>query len=118
MAMESYNKAIEDYSKVLELDSINIMAYHNRAETYTKKDDLEKALTDYNKILLLDSANIANIYIKRAALFEQKKSYDKAIDDYEKVIGLTPSDKLSHYEDSILLKIKELKPLVEEKHLD
>lgn len=44
-----------DYTRVIELDSNNAHAYHNRGISYDKIGDFEKAITDFTKVLELES---------------------------------------------------------------
>lgn len=48
-----YDKAIEDYSKVCELEPDSAEAFHNRAKAWDDKGDFDAAIQDYNKALEL-----------------------------------------------------------------
>ena len=37
--LEMHNKAIRDFSKIIEIDEMNWLAYHNRANSYTAQGD-------------------------------------------------------------------------------
>lgn len=46
-----FNKAIELYSKVIELDPAYYIVYYNRAGAYFELDDYEASIADYRKFL-------------------------------------------------------------------
>lgn len=60
-----YRSAINDYSKVIELQESYMHAYHNRALAYKHREDFESACLDFNKAKELGS-----------------KMSDKFIDEY------------------------------------
>ncbi|MBB4036118.1 tetratricopeptide (TPR) repeat protein [Dysgonomonas hofstadii] len=109
---ESYDKAIAEYNKVIDLDTLNIMAYCNRGDSYFLLKNLDKAILDYNKSILLDSANV-HLYLKRATAFEVRKDYNDAINDYKKILRLDPNNRYDYYSEAKKA-IKKLKPLVKD----
>ena len=48
------DKAIEDYTKAIELNPQHANAYHNRGLAWSKKGDRDKAIEDYNKAIELN----------------------------------------------------------------
>ena len=44
-----YDRAIEDYSKAIELNANYVDAYLNRGITYNDKGDYDRAIEDYTK---------------------------------------------------------------------
>ncbi len=49
-----YDRAIADYTKVIEIDPRNAMAYHNRGVAYTRKGDHHRAIADSSKAIEID----------------------------------------------------------------
>ena len=87
------NKALENYLKVVELDTTYLNIYNNIAlvyENYIK--DYTKAIEYYTKNIELSSSEpIA--YINRANLYSKKlEDTEKALSDYNKAIELAPKD--------------------------
>ncbi|MDA2911310.1 tetratricopeptide repeat protein [Nitrospiraceae bacterium AH_259_D15_M11_P09] len=52
-----YKRAIQDYSKALELKSTYIQAYNFRASAYRYQDEYDLAIQDYHQVLELDPDN-------------------------------------------------------------
>lgn len=109
LALKDSSKALNDYSRVLDIDTANVNAYTNRAGLYIKQKELEKALKDCNRALAIDSTFV-RLYNQRAVIYEQMKDYEKAIDDYKKVLKLDPSDRYQAREAK-----RKLLPLVKRK---
>lgn len=86
------DKAIEDYDKVISIDSTNIKAYINRAGAFILQNKPEKALADCNKAIALDSSSVY-AYNKRAVTYEASKMYDQALLDYQRILQLDPFNK-------------------------
>lgn len=107
---ESYDKALEEYNKVITIDTVDAKVYYNRAEAYYNLKDQDKAFVDYNKSISLDSTNVLS-YLKRASIYLDKKDYDEALADYKKVLHLDPLEKYTD-RDEIKAMIKKIKPLV------
>ena len=57
LKQNNFEKALESYSKILELDSDNIMALNNMGLINIKLNNFENALEYYNKVLHLDPNN-------------------------------------------------------------
>lgn len=53
--LKEYEKAIMDYTKVIELDPNYTSAYHNRSVVYENLNEYEKAILDYTKAIALDT---------------------------------------------------------------
>ncbi|MDR2719532.1 MAG: tetratricopeptide repeat protein [Nitrososphaerota archaeon] len=96
--MGSYQKALNDFKKVIEIDPNNAVAFCCRGWIYAKLDeDLEKSLADFNKAISLD-VNYAVAYANRANMFLKMGEYRKAVRDCTKAIELLPKDSfIAHY---------------------
>jgi uncharacterized RDD family membrane protein YckC len=69
-----YDRAIQDYTRAIEIESENGEAYYKRGNAYAHKEEYKKAIQDYNKAIALDPKN-AEIYIENRKIAEklQKK---------------------------------------------
>ena len=90
---EYSTKAIEGYSKAIELDENNKDAYENRGIAYLTLEDYTKAIDDFSKIIELD-ANDKSGYAGRGVAYLGINDCTKAIEDLTKAIELGITDKL------------------------
>ena len=76
----NYGPAIEDYNKVISLDSNFVFAYFNRANVLAKSKKLEEALKDYEKVLRLEP-RFAQAYYNRGLVYiyldQKEKAYEE-----------------------------------------
>jgi tetratricopeptide (TPR) repeat protein len=85
---KSDNKgAIEDFSRVIELQPINQEAYYRRACCYFNIKDFTKALNDFNKAIELDPS-YADAYYNRALLKNFMHDKEGACIDWRKAVKL------------------------------
>ena len=91
LAKKEFDKAIEDYTKLIEFDPKHAFAYHNRGYAYERIEKYDKAIEDYTKSIELEPKH-AFAYRSRGDAYERIEKYDKAIEDYTKSIELDPSD--------------------------
>lgn len=105
-AEQIYEKAVENYSKAIELMPNNYDLYLQRAELYklTEDDnDDDKAISDYSKARELMpnntdiSESIKDIYLQRVKRYGGQTKYDKAISDYTKLIEMKPNEASYYY---------------------
>ena len=98
-SINEFDKAIIDYSKVIELepqDAPNVAsAYFNRGNAYRNQKNYEKALNDYGKFIELNPNNSTG-YFNRGLVYNINKEYNKAITDFNKAIELEPN-KANYY---------------------
>lgn len=91
---KEYLKAIECYSKQLELSDYPASIYKDRAEAYFKFGETEKAESDYNKAIefyleeLKEDEDDACIHETIAECYQELGNYEEAIKYYEKAIQL------------------------------
>jgi len=62
--MGDENRAITDYTRAIELDPRNVLAYNNRGNAYLPLGKLEEAIRDYNRAIEIDPGTAA-IYLNR-----------------------------------------------------
>ena len=86
---KNYDKAIEAYTKLIEIDPAQITGYVRRYQAYLAKNDYEKALADANKIVDIQPAQ--GYILKGDALAKLGKS-DDAIKAYGDALGHDPTN--------------------------
>ena len=85
--LEKHDKAIRDFSKIIEIDESNWFAFHNRANSYTAQGDkkysieLKKAMKDYDKSIDLNDTNENGISFFNRGLLKEKIEVE-ACDDF------------------------------------
>ena len=82
-----HGKAIEDYTRAIELDSKCGEAYLNRGSAKADSKLLDEAITDYNKAIDLDPKRAAS-YFNRGGARKGKGLHVEALEDYNKAIEL------------------------------
>lgn len=82
-------EAIDDFSKVIELNPNYAGAYYDRGVTYAMKRDFDHAIMDYTKAIELNP-NYTDAYCNRGSAYFYKSLVDFAIADYTKAIELDP----------------------------
>ncbi len=80
-------KAIDFYTKVIELEPQNVEVHISRAHLYRQTKNYQKAIDDFNKVIELEPQNVT-AYLRRGGVYRQTKNYQKAIDDFNKVIAI------------------------------
>ena len=86
-----HDEELEYYTKEIDLDPEDYLAYRNRAYAYANNlNDNEKALIDFNKSIELDS--IGENFYYRGDFYKDIEQYDQALLDYSKAIDLDPND--------------------------
>ncbi|MBI5960710.1 MAG: tetratricopeptide repeat protein, partial [Chloroflexi bacterium] len=86
---KSYQPAIKNYSRSLDLDPDSARCYQRRAMAYAADKQFDLALNDYERSIELDPDR-ADPYDWRASLYLWMGEPDKAIADYDRAIELKP----------------------------
>jgi tetratricopeptide (TPR) repeat protein len=92
---KDFNKQIDYYSKAIEFNPKDHLAFYNRAFSYGELKQYDKAIEDLNIALQIDPT-YTNAYINRGLAFNNLKQYDQAIEDYSKAIDLDPNSVLAY----------------------
>ncbi|MBU2547711.1 MAG: tetratricopeptide repeat protein [Proteobacteria bacterium] len=87
--LNKYDKALADYSKVVELAPDDAKAYRDRANTWLKLKKNDEALADFSRAVEL-APDDARIYRGRGYVYRIKGELDLAIADYTKAVELRP----------------------------
>ena len=87
--LKESERAMEDYSKAIELNPNLAEAYNNRGNGYYELKESERAIEDYSRAIELNP-NLAKVYYNRGVAYGEQKEYERAIEDYNKAIELNP----------------------------
>lgn len=87
-----YDKAIELYTKAIELNPSVAVYYGNRSIAYLRTECFGYALTDASKAIELDK-NYVKGYYRRAAAYMALSKFKLALTDYRTVVKARPNDK-------------------------
>ena len=87
-----YHDAIVAYSKAIEIDPKNAVAYNNRGFAYRQIGQYKPAMDDYDKAIILSekTAGVSLVYVNRGSLHFIMGQYDRAIKDFNRVIETNP----------------------------
>ncbi|BAS55141.1 tetratricopeptide TPR_1 repeat-containing protein [Leptolyngbya boryana NIES-2135] len=88
--MGDFQGAIEDYSKVVELDSNHYIAYNNRALIKFELGNYAEAIADLNRAVISHSGNCI-AYCNRGVIWAQMGEKNNAIDDFSYAIQVDPA---------------------------
>jgi protein O-mannosyl-transferase len=94
-----YDKAIEDISKAIQLDtrqtkayySNYARAYYNRGNMYFNQGRFDLALQDFNKCIEWNP-KYGQAYFNRGNIYTDTREYDKALADFSRAAELNPRD--------------------------
>ncbi len=86
---KDYNSAVENYSRVLELDRNYKNAYFNRGLAYNKLAQYTLAINDFDNAIRLDTNYKLPYYQKASCLMALSKTTE-AIENYTKAIDIDP----------------------------
>ncbi|MHB9294581.1 putative Cell division coordinator CpoB [Pillotina sp. SPG140] len=85
-----YDRAIEELSAALWLDSAYTNAYYYRGIAYHYKKDYDRAIADYTELIRL-KPDYAPAYYNRGVSHYNNDDYDKALKDYTRAIKVDPT---------------------------
>ncbi len=90
-------KAIEAYSKAIELDAEDGAAYLLRGFAYGGLGDNKRAIEDYNKAIELKNPEYWDAYLYRGSAYRDLGDYRRAIEDYSRALELKPKEWDAYY---------------------
>jgi len=79
----SYDQAISEFTKVIELNPEHTKAYGARGAAYTAKGQYDQAVSDLTKAIE-KNPQITELYLLRGTAYSGKGDFKSAIDDYNK----------------------------------
>jgi len=77
-----YKESIIDFSKAIEIDSMNYIYFYNRGLAYRKLELLDSAILDYIKSIELNP-EYASAYLNKGYALMSKNEYSKAIEEFK-----------------------------------
>jgi len=88
----SFDKAIADYNRLIQMSPNTATAYANRGFAYLKQKNYVKAINDLDQAILLDP-KLVDAYHDRGQAYILNKPHDyaKAVADFETVLRLAPN---------------------------
>jgi tetratricopeptide (TPR) repeat protein len=90
-AQEGYNgKAIDDYTRAIELNPNNTLPYVNRGVSNHRLGRLDNAIKDYDTAIALDP-KLAKAYSNRSHVYYDKGDFSRALDDANRAVVLDPT---------------------------
>ncbi|MFA5779774.1 MAG: tetratricopeptide repeat protein [Elusimicrobiota bacterium] len=87
--LKLYDKAIEYYTKAIEINPKFEDAYVNRGVAYGNKGLYDEAIEDCTKAIQMNPKD-AGAYVNRGIVYNNKGLYDEAIEDCIKAIQINP----------------------------
>ena len=87
-----YDRAIEAYTKAIEINPSDYTFYNNRGLAFYKKRDYDAAVSDFNRAVELNPSDSLT-YSNRGVAFEDSGNIEQAIADYRKAVEIDPNDK-------------------------
>jgi len=91
-----YQKAIDEYTKAIELKPDDADIYNNRGYAYDRLGQYQRAIEDYNEAIRLNPGLVLT-YNNRGNAYHKLWLYNAAREDYDKAISLKPNDPLAYY---------------------
>ena len=98
-------RAIEYYSRAIELEPDKVGSYNNRGVAYYNKGDYACAIKDYTKAIEL-RLNYAIAYYNRGMAYREKGEFDSTIVDLTKSLELAPDNALAYANRAVVYLIK------------
>ena len=85
-----YQKAVECFSKAIELNPRQVSAYINRGIAYSAMGNSDRAIQDYDRAIEMEPTS-ASAYSGRGNAYTTKGDYDHALLDHNRAIALNPT---------------------------
>jgi len=88
--LESYQKAIEDFTKALEKedDDLSKVIYELRGHCFYMLDDYQNAINDFTEKLKYDPEDTETLFYRAQSYVRGEKNYQLAIDDSRKIFEI------------------------------
>lgn len=85
-AGREFDKAIQDFTRALAINSRNVLAWHNRGFSHNARQEYDKAIEDFSAAIRLKPNDHPSAYNNRGLAYLQLGEFDKAVDDYTEAI--------------------------------
>lgn len=90
-ARNDFEKAVEDYTKAIQIDKGQADIYFNRGLLYVKMEKYDLAVKDFDEAIKLNPRD-ADAYCNRGGVNNQLGKTDLAIRDYTEALKIRPKD--------------------------
>lgn len=90
-----YDKAIDQYSKAIEVSPFEVSNYYYRGLAWYKNGNKDKAISDFDRVIILD-ARWRSAYIYRGLCRIEGGEYKEALKDYKAALNRDPKDPIIH----------------------
>ena len=70
-----YNKAIDAYTRALEINPTDAMIYSSRGLVHLESGNFYKAIIDFNNAIDLDHPKVADVHFRRGVAYEKLGKY-------------------------------------------
>jgi tetratricopeptide (TPR) repeat protein len=94
VAERNWDKAVVEFTAMIELDPKDATAYEYRGCAYFMKSELDKAITDLTQAIQLNPTN-SSAYFNRGGAFRVKEELAKAVSDFSSCLRFAPSNHLA-----------------------
>ena len=94
--LKNLDQAIENFSKVLECNPQDGMAYFNIGIIFTEKGQFDKAIESYQQCLIIDS-NHAEAYDNMGSVLRVQGKLSEALEHFLHALNLKPNFAQAHY---------------------
>jgi lipoprotein NlpI len=84
-----FDRAIQDFDRVIELRPDTSKAFYNRAIAYHKKGEFDRAIQDFDRVVQL-TPDYAPAFRNRGNAYRGALAFDQAIQNYNEAIRLSP----------------------------
>jgi Tfp pilus assembly protein PilF len=95
MKKHERQKAIDDYSRAIQLEPKNRFNYLLRGHVWSRQGDHDRVIADFDEAIRL-TPDEASAYVARAIEWEKDLQPDKAMSDYQRAISLDPGAVLAY----------------------
>ena len=90
VALQNYDRALEDLDRAIAIDSRFSKAFANRGAVYGARQDFAKAIADFTQVLKLEPDSAA-AFADRASMYRLDGQHEAAIKDYGEAIKRNPA---------------------------
>ena len=91
-----YDRAIEEYTKAIELNPDLAIAYINRGDAYQCRRLFDRAVADFTKAIEL-KPDFDAAYANRGVAYQCEGDFDRAITNFTKAIELKPDFAIAYF---------------------
>jgi hypothetical protein len=100
-----YDEAVAAFTKAIELNSKNGVAFRKRGEAKYGQSDLQGAIVDAGKAILLDPMDYVSYNLRGVCLFVLRR-YDESLEDCETAISIEPKFADGYITRAIIKRVK------------